>query len=96
MRIRATILAIAALSGAVSVQASAATGPQEVSRPVIYSDLNLRAAAGRAELQNRIEVAARRMCNQNVGQSLAEMNYRRNCQADAVEAAAEQAAAIAS
>jgi UrcA family protein len=95
MRIRATILAIAALSGAGAIPAHAENDFQQVTRPVSYSDLNLRAAAGRAELQARIEAAARRACSQNVSRMQNEVAHSRACYSDAVAAATQQATAIA-
>lgn len=96
MRFRAIILAVAAAGVTLSASpAVAANNVQRVTAPVSYSDLNLRAAAGREQLQARIEAAARRVCSQHVGQSLADTNFRRNCRADAIEQAEAQAAALA-
>jgi UrcA family protein len=96
MRIRAPILAVAAIGATLATTATPALASnQRLSARIAYSDLNLNAAAGRAALQSRIEAAARRLCSQHVGQSLAEQNYRRACRSDAAGTAAELAADIA-
>lgn len=96
MRIRATILAVAAVGATLATATTPAlANSQRLSARVAYSDLNLSAAAGRAELQSRIETAARRLCSQHVGQSLAEQNYRRACRTEAVGTGAQLAAEIA-
>ena len=96
MRFNAIILAVAAAGVTLSAHPALAAGNVEhVSAPVSYSDLNLSVAAGRHALQTRIAAAASRVCSQHVGQSLAEMNYRRACRADAIEQASARVHALA-
>ena len=85
-RCTAAVLA-ALLSGVVS-----ATPPEYPSKTVSYEDLNLQSKAGIAALYRRIEVAARKVCDQPYG--ALQLKLRADidaCKADATDQAVLQA-----
>ena len=79
MRIRSTILALAAAAVALTVPA-AATEAESNSVGVRYSDLNLASKAGQDELDRRLDRAARNVCGMDgirTGTRLASAESRR-------------------
>lgn len=87
-------VAIIAIAIAAATLGSTVQAETVISKPVAkvqYSDLNLASAAGRAELDHRIEAATRRMCGP--AGTLAEAMEVRRCQAaafDSVKATVQQ------
>lgn len=96
MKIRSTLLAVAAAGATMTMLTppALAAGPERVA--IQYRDLNLNHAAGRATLDQRIDAAARRACSSYVGTNLAEQQGRNNCVAEITSQFRAQAAGLTS
>ena len=90
-------LALAAASISVSGIAAPAFAGETIRKPttVEYADLNLNTAAGQKTLEQRVEIAARRVCDYNGRPTSTRMRKEsRACLVKARSTAREQVAAI--